>query len=352
MAKVYFHPFEASVTPQQVQGYTKALLEHLLAEEGAPPLAKRLPLKVHFGEKGNDTYVRPENYLGIIEFLKERGCEPFYMETSVLYAGERYQRQRHIKLALEHGFDQLPIQMADGEEGEDLVEVPIGQKHFASCFLGRGVVESEQMVVLSHFKGHMLAGFGGALKQLSMGCAARAGKLAMHRGVKPQIKESKCRRCHACEKRCRFGAITIGPDCSIDHDKCKGCGACYATCPHGAIKTFSFLSPGSLLNILFGGRSFREGLVEYAYAAQKGKRHLYISFVMNVTRCCDCETRHMKALVPDIGVYASWDPVALDTACYDAVAKAGHKFAGRHQLDYAQKLGLGTQQYELVKCGE
>lgn len=347
MSKVYFCPVGEKTEVAQIQESTQALLGCLL-EERPGDLVPHLPLKVHFGEKGNVTYIKPENYLGVIDFLKKRGVDPYYTETSVLYAGDRYERERHLKLAAEHGFDQLPIVIADGQEGEDLAEVPIAKKHFQVCYLGREIAEAQQMLVLAHFKGHMLAGFGGAIKQLSMGCAARAGKLAMHQGVKPQIKDGKCRRCHACEKRCHFGALTIGERSFIDHAKCKGCGACIAACPHHAIRSFSFFSLRSLVNILFKGRDFREGLVEYAYAAAHGKPHLYLNFVLNVTRGCDCETRRMKPLVPDIGVFASWDPVALDTACYDAVAKAGHSFAGRHQLDYAQHLGLGETKYELV----
>ncbi len=348
MAKVYFHPVNEQTSVEEVQRITKSLLTRMLADKPMT-LAKRIPLKVHVGEKGNDTYIRPQNYQGIIDFLVERGCEPYYTETSVLYAGERYEGGRHCRLAAEHGFTQIPFVMADGEQGEDLVEVPIDKKHFSKCYLGRGIVESEQVVVLSHFKGHMLAGFGGAIKQLSMGCAARAGKLDMHRGVKPQIKDSKCKRCRVCLKRCNFGAITIGERSHIDHSKCKGCGACYAACPHKAIKSFSFFSLKSLINILFKGRAFREGLIEYAYAAHHGKSNLYINFVMNVTRCCDCDMRHMRKLIPDVGIYASFDPVALDSACYDEVAARGQKFAGKHQLAYAESIGLGEQKYELVE---
>lgn len=348
MSKVYFHSVTSDMSSQDVQKIARDVLERLLSEENVD-ISKRIPLKVHFGEKGNNTYIKPENYLGIIALLKERGCAPYYMETSVLYAGERYERERHIKLALEHGFEQLPIEIADGKEGEDLSEVQINKKHFKSCYLGRGVVEAEQLLVLSHFKGHMLAGFGGALKQLSMGCAARAGKLAMHRGVKPTIKDRACKRCHICEKRCHFGALHIGERSYIDSEKCKGCGACIAACPHKAIKSFSFYSLKSIINILFKGRDFREGLAEYAYATVQGKRNIYVTFNMNVTRGCDCETRHMKSLVPDIGIYASLDPVSIDCACYDAVARAGHKFSGYYQLEYAESLGIGERAYEIVE---
>ncbi|MBQ7568596.1 DUF362 domain-containing protein, partial [bacterium] len=313
MARVYFWPVTAQTETADIQRTTRAMLERLLADGGIEP-EKRVPLKVHFGEKGNSTYIKGENYQGIIDLLKERGCQPYYTETSVLYAGERYAGERHIKVALEHGFDQLPIEMADGQEGEDFCEIPVGQKHFESCYIGRGIAEAKQLIVLSHFKGHMLAGFGGAIKQLSMGCAARAGKLAMHAGVKPRIKSRSCRRCHVCEKRCNFGALHIGEKSYIDQEKCRGCGACVAACPHKAIRSFSFFSWQSIVNILFRGSHFREGLAEYAYAASRNKQCFYVSFAMNITKGCDCDPRRMKPVIPDIGVFASLDPVSIDAA--------------------------------------
>lgn len=348
MSQVYFCPVTQPVAHNDIQNLSRQLLEKLL-DDTQIELSQNLPLKVHFGEKGNCTYIPANYYDGIISLLQERGCNPFYTETSVLYAGERYEGERHLRLALEHGFSQLPISMADGREGEDFTEIAIGKKHFKVCYIGRKIAEASQILVLSHFKGHMLAGFGGAIKQLSMGCAARAGKLAMHKGVKPQIKNSRCHRCHVCEKRCNFGALHIGEHCFIDREKCKGCGACIAACPHKAISSFSFFSLSSILNHLFKGKNFREGLAEYAYASALGKRNLYLNFALNITRGCDCETRRMKSLIPDIGLFASLDPVSIDCACYDAVAEAGVKFSGHHQLEYAESIGLGEQKYNLVQ---
>ena len=348
MSSVYFCPVNSNHDDGEVSASARALLEKLLADSQIA-LSRSLPVKVHFGEKGNCTYIPSSHYEGMLELLQERGCQPYYTETSVLYAGERYEGERHLRLALEHGFTQIPIEMADGREGEDFAEIPIDKRHFKVCYIGRRIAEAEQVLVLSHFKGHMLAGFGGAVKQLSMGCAARAGKLAMHKGVKPQIKNGRCRRCHVCEKRCNFGALHIGERSYIDHDKCRGCGACIAACPHKAIRSFSFFSLGSILNILFKGRIFREGLVEYAYASARGKRNIYLNFALNITRGCDCETRRMKPLIPDIGIFASLDPVAIDSACCDAAAEAGIRFSGRHQLEYAESIGLGERHYDLVQ---
>ncbi|UKI34683.1 MAG: DUF362 domain-containing protein [Lentisphaeria bacterium] len=252
--------------------------------------------------------------------------ESCYIETSVLYGGERFERERHIRLAHEHGFTQLPVVIADGARGEEDVAVPVNLHHFSSCHIARLLAEADQVLVLSHFKGHMLAGFGGALKQLSMGFASKGGKMAMHMGVKPRIRCWKCRRCGACLSRCNEGAITLGDHPHIDHAKCVGCGACFSICPHRAISILSF---GGLWNALFGGRFFREKLAEYACASSRGKRHIYLNFALNITKGCDCEPHAMKPVLPDIGLFLSSDPVAVDAACWDAAARLGKSFRGQ-----------------------
>ena len=325
----------------------RGVLEALLAESKVG-LAAEVPLKVHFGERGNRTYLRQDFFAGIIDLLEENNSRGSFMETSVLYGGERYTSEKHIKLAHSHGFDRLPVVMADGESGGDavLVPVPCG-KFFKSATIARKLAEAEQTIVLSHFKGHMLAGFGGAVKQLSMGFAAKGGKMAMHLNVKPSIRAWRCKNCGLCVSRCNEKAITQkGRHYVIDRSKCIGCGACFSICPHRAVSVFNF---GGLWNALFKGRFFREKLVEYAWAAHNGKKNIYINFVVNVTPGCDCEPRPMRKCVPDIGVLASLDPVAVDAACYDLVAAGGKKFRGREQLNYAEKISLGTQSYQLVE---
>lgn len=342
MANVYFKRLNDKAQASEIAG---ELLAYLVEHENIA-LESRIALKVHFGEKGNKTYLKPENYEAIIDFLQKRGCECSYIETNVLYGGERYLRSRHLKLAESHGFTQLPIIIADGERGEESTEVEINRKHFRQCSLGRAFDDYRQVVVLSHFKGHTLAGFGGAIKQLSMGFASKGGKLAMHMGVKPRIIGFMCKRCKLCQTRCQVNAITIGKKSFIDHHKCIGCGACFSICPHKAISIFSL---AGLVNALFKGKFFREKLVEYAYASDHTRKNLYISFAMNVTSGCDCEPRTMKPCVPDLGIFASTDPVAIDTACYDAALKAGKKFRGYEQLVYGEKIGLGSRDYRLVE---
>jgi uncharacterized Fe-S center protein len=307
-------------------------------------LAKSVPLKVHFGEKKNVTFLGPETYRGIIEYLNEKNIQSCYIETNVLYGGQRFKKELHEKTAQEHGFVQLPIVFADGDHGENFVEVAINQKHFTTFKIGKAFLDYPQLLVLSHFKGHRLSGFGGAIKQLSMGCAAKGGKMAMHMGEKPHIVRRKCTQCHLCETRCNENALHIGKKSWIDRDKCVGCCACVAICPQKAISIFSIKSIASFLGI---GNPFIEKLVEGAYAAQKGKHNIYMNFAMSITAGCDCEPKKMKPLMNDFGIFISTDPVAIDKACYDMAKERGRTFRGYKTFAYAEQIGMGSTAYAL-----
>ena len=165
-------------------------------------------------------------------------------------------------------------------------------------------------------------------------------------GIKPKIVNRKCKKCNACLKRCNFNAITIGEKSFIDHKKCVGCSACVPACPHKAISIFEIKG---IFRALFQQNTFREKVVEYALAAQKGKRNIYVNFLMTITPGCDCEPRKMKPIMDDIGVLVSTDPVAIDKACYDLVAKKGKRFKGHEQFAYAKEIGLGNVEYELIE---
>lgn len=350
-SNVYFTAINSSTAVETVQEITKKLLDTVVAKEKMK-LEKKIPLKVHFGEEKNITFLKPDNYRGIIDYLEERDIETCYIETSVMYGGRRYKRELHEKTARDHGFTQLPIIFADGEHGEDFAELEINKKHFTRFKIGRAFLDYEQILVLSHFKGHMLAGFGGAIKQLSMGHAAKGGKLAMHLGEKPQIKSKKCKQCNLCKTRCNEEALIIADKDSgekrswIDHRRCVGCGACMAICPHDAITVMSLKSYGKFFLSLFGD-PFVEKVVEGAYAAQLNKKNIYINFAMNVTAGCDCEPKKMKPLMEDFGIFISTDPVAIDRACYDMAKERGKKFRKFSTFAYAEKMGLGSANYTL-----
>jgi len=345
MSKVYFTPLADAPSAEAVSRAAKKLFDRIVEEENIA-LEKEIPLKVHCGEAGNRTFIPPGCFDGVIDRLAERGISSCFIETSVLYGGKRGDRASHEKLAVSHGFTRLPFIIADGEHGEDSCDVPVNGKHFKHCHLGRKFADHPQLVVMSHFKGHALAGFGGSIKQLGMGFASKGGKMAMHLGVKPRIRAWKCRKCGMCVARCRACAITLEPRPVIDRNKCLGCGACYSACRNHAV---SILTWGGLLNALFKGRFFREKLVEYALAAHTGRRNIYFVFALNITRGCDCEPVPMLRVLKDIGIFVSTDPVAADAAAFDAAVKRGKRFRGGEQLDYAEKIGLGSRKYELTE---
>ena len=345
---VYFTRINSKTTAEEIQSISRNLLENYIRDKNIT-LEKKVPLKVHFGEKGNHSYVKQENYEGIIDYLEENSIETCYMETSVMYGGQRHNRMLHMKTAEEHGFNRVPVVIADGDHGESFKEIEINRKHYKSCKIGKELTGYDQIIVLSHFKGHMLAGFGGAIKQLSMGYASKGGKLAMHMGIKPHIINRKCRNCNLCKTRCNEDAITIGKKSFIDHDKCVGCGACVSICPHKAV---SIISVRGITRMFGRGRDFREKLAEYAYASDKERRNIYINFVMNITAGCDCEPRKMKPLMDDIGIFISTDPVAVDKACYDIIKENGKKFRGNDVFPYAEKTGLGSTDYILTEIKE
>ena len=342
MNNVYFKAIDSISKTEEISDAASKLLEKLVKEEQIS-LEKFIPLKVHFGEKGNNTYIKPENFAGIINYLKEKNIDSAFIETNALYKGKRTTKEDHLKLAEEHGFTAIPVIIADGEHGEDFEDIEINKKHFNKCKIGKEIANKKQLIVISHFKGHALAGFGGAIKQLGMGCASKGGKLAQHTNSVPKISFFKCKACNACAQRCPVDAITVDKKAKIDKDKCIGCASCMAICPYGAISN-------SWLESFF--KSFKEKLAEYAYAAAKDKNNIYITFAFNITKNCDCEGHNMKPIVNDVGVFASTDPVAIDKACLDVIDKNNGKTVfrkGRNTLDYAEKIGLGIKQYKLIE---
>lgn len=324
----------------------KNLLRTVIDEERVE-LKKQIPIKVHFGERGNITYIDPKNYDGIIDLLEENDIETSFIETNVLYVGSRTVKTDHLKVAKEHGFTRVPVIIADGEYGEEYDTIEINKDFFKETFIGKGFSEFDQFIVCSHFKGHHMAGFGGAIKQLSMGFASRGGKMAQHATSIPKIDLKKCVACLICEDNCPVDAITVTEYAVIDSNLCIGCAGCISHCSEKAI------------NPDWNTQThFYEKVAEYAYAAQKGKSNIYISFVTNITENCDCFGIEMEPVVNDIGILASTDPVALDQACYDLVIKNkdneknsmwSYIDKGTITLKHAEKIGLGTRKYKLIE---
>ncbi len=311
-------------------------------KELLPQFKGKLGMKVHFGEKGANMRV-PAEYFREIASLADF---PTLVETSVLYRSERSQAQSHKQLARRHGFDFAPIDIIDGETGDDYDTVAAEKDgHFKEYYLGKNLANYDSLLVVSHFKGHIAAGFGGAIKNLSMGLAARRGKLAMHASVKHSVNPEKCIACGICIANCPVNAIAYGADgkALIDQNICIGCSKCIALCPEMAI------------GIPFGTTDkpvFNERLAEYALAAIGQRQGYYINILMNISPYCDCFIQHQEKLTPDIGILASADPVAVDQASYDLVAGQCDHFKnekdGQIQMEYGEKIGLGSREYEML----
>ncbi len=338
MSKVWYKPL-VSGKNRELSDVAGDLLS-LLVSSCHHEFTENVPIKVHFGEKGNKTFVASECYEGIIDYLKNESVNTAYIETNVLYRGSRTTSESHKALALEHGFDQIPIVIADGERGEAFEEVEIGKKYFETCKLGKAFGNYSQFIVTSHFKGHGLAGFGGALKQLAMGFASRGGKLAQHSEISPRVSSKRCTSCGLCIEKCDVDAIIMEEKAKIVSDKCVGCAGCIAVCPVGAISN------------AWDGHNFKQKVAEYAYGAAKGKDNIYINFLINITEECDCMGQVMTPIAKDIGVLASKDPVALDAACLDLLQSIQGKRlfdSGRETIDHAVEIGLGSSEFELIE---
>lgn len=315
----------------------------------------QVAIKLHFGEKGNTTYMNPVAVRQVVDKVKECKGKPFLTDTNTLYTGTRTNSVDHLTTAIENGFAyavvNAPIIIADGLYSRNSVDVEINKKHFNNVKIGGEIYNSSSMIVMSHFKGHEMAGFGGALKNLAMGCATASGKQMQHSDVKPTVEKDKCIGCTKCAQNCPTNAINMeDKKANIDHDICYGCGECPTVCPTRAISV-QWESDEDI---------FIEKMAEFAYGAVSNKKDKvgYMTFVMNVTPLCDCVPWSGKPIASDIGVLASKDPVALEQACYDLVCKEMDHDVFKHAhpnvnaarvIDYACEMGMGSKEYELIK---
>jgi uncharacterized Fe-S center protein len=310
-------------------------------------------VKLHFGEKGNTAFIRPVYIRRIVEEISAAGGKPFLTDTNTLYVGGRCNAVEHLSTAITNGFAYAvagaPIVVADGLRGESAVRVAVDGQACREVSIGAEIAHADAMVVASHFKGHEICGFGGALKNLGMGCASRSGKLVQHSTVSPEVDPSGCTGCGACVAHCPSGAIAVtDARAFISPTACIGCADCIAVCPEGTVKVnWNEASP-----------LVQRKMVDHALGAVSGKesKTLYVSFVTQVSPFCDCYGHNDRPVAPDVGILASGDPVALDQECADLVIRAAGKdpFRETHpavdwtiQLAYAEEIGLGSRSYRL-----
>ena len=334
-------------------------------------------IKLHFGEKGNTAYVRPIFLRRVVDRVRQYKGKPFLTDTNTLYTGSRSEAVSHLITAFENGFTEsvvnAPIVIADGLRGNSAVKVRIDKPIFKTVSIAREICMTDALVVVTHFKGHELSGFGGALKNLGMGCSSREGKLSQHSNISPRVKGKACKGCETCLTWCAQEAISMLPlksgvetkqgVASIDPKKCVGCGECILSCPSGAIQ----IQWNESIPI------FQKKMVEHACGAVQKKKGkvLYVNFLTQISPACDCYGYSDTPIVKDIGILSSEDPVAIDQASVDLVNKEegnrssklpknwepeADKFRAIYpevdwnvQLAYAEEIGMGTRNYELIK---
>ena len=369
VSKVYFTDFHTKAFGDGLP--TK--LKKLIRAAGIQKLdldGKFVAIKMHFGELGNVSFLRPNYARAVVDVVKELGGRPFLTDCITMYPGSRKNALEHLECAWQNGFTPLtvgcPILIGDGLKGTDDVEVPVaGGEYVEKAKIGRAVMDADVFISLTHFKGHEQAGMGGALKNIGMGCGSRAGKMEQHNSGKPFVKQKKCIGCRACARICAHGAPQFGADgkATIDTDKCVGCARCLAVCPKDAIQCLYDEAP-AILN---------KKIAEYTKAVVDGRPCFHVSLVVDVSPNCDCHAENDVPIVPDVGMFASFDPVALDQACADAVlaqtpapnsalfdegcdCSSGDYFHAAHPdtdwavcLEHAEKIGIGTRAYELIK---
>lgn len=347
-------------------------LSRLVKEAGITKILENRGLtavKIHFGERGNTAFIRPVFIRRILETIKETKAEPFLTDANTLYVGTRSNSVSHLHTAIENGFsyssmDATPIIIADGLRGKNETKIAVNQKNCKHVYIGAEIVNADALVSVAHFKGHELSGFGGTLKNLGMGCASRKGKLDQHSNVSPKIKRKSCIGCEECAKHCPANAIYIKEKKAyLQQKKCIGCGECIVRCPTESIN----------INWNQTVPVFLEKMMEYTLGVLQGKKDksFFINFITDISPKCDCLSYNESPIVNNVGILASTDPVAIDQAsanlvnqqrgladsCLKVNLNPGEdKFKGlypsvdwEHQLEYAEELGLGTRNYNLIK---
>jgi uncharacterized Fe-S center protein len=363
-AKVYF----TSITGSYKANLFQRIL-NLCYEAGLKEIINErdfVAIKLHFGEMGNSAFIRPIFVREVVKELKSLKAKPFLTDSNTLYVGSRSDAVQHLETAIKNGFSyatvEAPVIIADGLIGTDETAVQVNLKHFEKVFIGSEIINADAIVSMAHFKLHELSGFGGAIKNVGMGAASRRGKLAQHSNIAPKVKSKKCISCGTCMKKCPAKAISFNENqkAFIQKETCIGCGECILLCPTEAIQ----IQWNEAIPV------FMEKMVEYTYGVLKNKKgkSIFINFLTNISPACDCYPFNDMPIAPDIGIVVSDDIVAIDRACADllnnAPANRGSKVDSCEisdkmkcvypeidweiQLEYAEKIGLGTQNYDLI----
>ena len=369
-SKVYFTDFRTRVGVSLTEK-----LQRLIKKAGITDIdmdGKFVAIKMHFGELGNLSYLRPNYAKAVADVVKECGGKPFLTDCNTLYPGSRKNALEHLDCANINGFNTITtgcqIIIGDGLRGTDDITVPVRNGEYCKeAYIGRAVMDADIFISLTHFKGHESTGFGGTIKNIGMGCGSRAGKMHQHNSGKPIVHDDLCRGCRRCAKECGSDAITYeNGKAVINQDICKGCGRCIGACAFDAIENQNWNA-----NEILGRK-----MAEYSQAVCDGRPTFHISLVRDISPNCDCHGENDAPILPDVGIFASFDPVALDQACVDACLHAtpmpnsqlSDNLADPHwhhhhdnfldsnpnvrwkeTLEHAEKIGLGTREYEIIQ---
>ena len=371
-SKVYFSNFRTKAFGDGLP--TK--LKKLIRRAGIDQLnldGKFVAIKMHFGELGNISFLRPNYARAVVDVVRELGGKPFLTDCNTMYPGSRKNALEHLYCAWENGFTPLtvgcPILIGDGLKGTDDVEVPVaGGEYVHAAKIGRAIMDADVFISLTHFKGHEMTGFGGTIKNIGMGCGSRAGKKEQHSNGQPRINPDDCRGCRQCQKECANGGLEFDEAARkmrVNTKNCVGCGRCLGACNFDAI-SFGNSAALSELNCR---------MAEYTKAVVDGRPNFHISLVVDVSPNCDCHCENDAPILPNLGMFASFDPLALDQACVDACLAAQpmpgsqladnmarEDFVDHHDhfanstpesewrtcLEHAEKIGLGSRDYELI----
>jgi len=314
MSEVFFTTFKATANENLLQK-----LHRLMKAAGFENIdfnEKYAAIKIHFGEYGNLAFLRPNYARVVADYVKELGGKPFLTDCNTLYVGSRKNALDHMDTAYINGFSPFQtgchVIIADGLKGTDEVLVPINGEYVKEAKIGQAIMDADVFISLNHFKGHEMAGFGGAVKNIGMGCGSRAGKMEQHCEGKPSVDLSGCVGCGACQRICAHGAPIIEDGkAHIDHDRCVGCGRCLAVCPKNVIEA----------DYTDSIKVFNYKMAEYAYAVCKDRPCFHVSLICDVSPNCDCHSENDIPIIPNVGMLASFDPVALDQACADLCNK-------------------------------
>ena len=366
-AKVYFTDFRTVAFGDGLPTKLKKLIKK--AGIGRIDMdGKFVAIKMHFGELGNISFLRPNYARAVADVVKELGGKPYLTDCNTMYPGHRKNALEHLECAWENGFSPLtvgcPILIGDGLKGTDDIAVPVvGGEYVKEAKIGRAVMDADVFISLTHFKGHEMIGFGGTIKNIGMGCGSRAGKKEQHSSGKPHIDPKLCRGCRKCQRECANGGLELdaaSKKMTVNQENCVGCGRCLGACNFDAI-AFSNDAANELLNCR---------MAEYAKAVVDGRPSFHINMLQDVSPYCDCHPENDIPIIPDVGMFASFDPVALDQACADAANRqepmrgsliqgADHRhdrFASAHPdtdwadtLAHCEEIGIGTRAYEIVE---